>query len=506
MPKTPPTIIAPLPNDPRVMALAKSVSLTRREAFAAAAEAWAWMSVMAVDDIVVNTAADSLDGLVDVAGFGAAMLQAGLVGVVNDGLVLPAELRRRERNERGGRIAHAEDQDDKVERARKNARVRQRRRRAGKALTKPTLKPSPSPTAEDTGLKRKPHRLGDVDGFPVMLLWGSFGPFYKLAGASPKEWTGTATDPERPSFADALVALHAAMKREDGKGLGSGDTFRPSLQAVVTAAERYRQERQETAAAAARRDEGNRALAEASAEDQDNIDHEPAERDCHAPVTVPERDTVTVTLSSRSEGVTCPPNSSGEADLENADCHARVTAPAPSSSSSSVSSGNEEKKNTTTTSSVTPRQRDHEDDILDRFVPRKDPVADERKRKQLELAGRFAAGLGVTVESILQQWRYRRDTLLARLLAAGIDPNTGLRIDAGASDEAAQARADIDMTTEPTTGDKGMTVNVGARGENAEFACSAWELRKALHAQGIPLPSLRAPPAEDDACVSVTNC
>lgn len=454
MPKTPPTIVAPLPNDPRVMKLAKSVGVTRREAFAAAAEAWAWMAVQAVDDIVPQTEPDSLDSVVDIAGFGQAMLQAGLVGVVNDGLVLPVELRRLERDQRGGRAtAAAEDQDDKIERERKQARIRQRRKRAEKKLAKPASKTTSPPPAENNGPKRKPCRLGDAEGYPVMLLWSREGvPFYKLVGAEPKAWTGTVTDPENPSFADALVSLHAAMKLAAGKGLGCGDNFRPSLKAVVDAAERYRDARAAAAADDARRDEGNKALAEASAEDQDDIDHEPAERDCHAPVTVPERDTVTVTVLSRSEGVTCPPNSSGEADLGNATCHARVTEPALSSSSSSVPFGNEDKENTTTTSSVTPRQRDHEDDILNRFVPRKDFVEDQRKRKWLEMAERFAAALGSTVESILEQWQTDRDTLRARLMAAGIDPNTGHRLEG--HHEPAGARHDISVTTEPEADDK----------------------------------------------------
>jgi hypothetical protein len=497
MPKTPPTIVAPLPHDPRVMTLAKSVSLTRREAFAAAAEAWAWMSVMAVDDIVPQTAPDSLDSVVDIEGFGQAMFQAGLVGVVNDGLVLPAELRRRERDQRGNRkTAAAEDQDDKVERERKQARARQRRRRRDMALEKTNAKTtSPSPTGTDTGPKWKPRRLGTVDGHDVMLLYSpkTEAWFYCLKDASPKEWTASVADPQNPSFAQALAGLHGTMRRETGKGFCTGDTFRPSLQAMVTAAERYRQEREETAAAAARRDEGNKALVEASVEDQDDIDHGLAERDCHAPVTLKGRDTVTVTLLSRSNSVTCPPNSSGDGDLENVTCHAPVTEPAPSSSSSSVFLGNDEEKNTTTTSSVTPRKRDHEDGILDRLAPRTDPEQVKQQDRHRLWLERVAAALGTTANAVEYQRRNAIGVLLARMKAAGIDPTTGFPFNAEASSAPAQARDDIGVTTEPNADDKPAAGSVEAPGDDIGFQ----ETSEALDTLGIPRAVNEAPPHDD---------
>jgi hypothetical protein len=502
MPKTPPTIVAPEPDDHRVMALAKTVSLTRREAFAAAAEVWAWMARRAVDNIVPQTALDSADFVVDIKGFGQAMLQAGLVGVVNDGLVLPAELRRRERDQRGNRkTAAAEDQDDKVERERKQARARQRRRRRDMALEKTNAKTtSPSPTAVTT-VKWTPRRLGTVDGHDVMLLYSTKTAawFYCLKDASPKEWTASLADQQNPSFAEALAGLHGTMKRETGKGFCSGDTFRPSLQAMVTAAERYRQEREETAAAAARRDEGNKALAEASVEDQDDIDHGLAERDCHAPVTLEGRDTVTVTLLSRSNSVTCPPNSSGDGDLENVTCHAPVTEPAPSSSSSSVFLGNHEKKNTTTTSSVTPHERDHEDGILDRMLgagqaPRdEDPATAERRRKRQQMVERFAAALGATAEAIDVQWRAKPHVLRARLESAGIDTTTGFPFNAEASSAPAAALDDIGVTTEPFADDKPAAGIVEAPGDDIGFQ----ETSEALDRLGIPRAVNEAPPHDD---------
>ena len=60
MPRTPPTIVAPLPRDPRVMELAKALNVSRREAYAAAVEAWAWMSMMERDGVVPDAEPASL--------------------------------------------------------------------------------------------------------------------------------------------------------------------------------------------------------------------------------------------------------------------------------------------------------------------------------------------------------------------------------------------------------------------------------------------------------------
>jgi hypothetical protein len=503
MPKTPPTIVAPLPNDRRVVTLAKTVGISKREAFAAAAEAWAWMSVQAVDDIVPQTEPDTLDSVVDIAGFGQAMLQASLVGVVNDGLVLPAELRCRQSERRGGRAAaDAEDQDDKVERERKQARVRQRRRRAGKTLAKPAT--SPSPTVADTRPKWTPRRLGEIDGHAVMLLYSpkTEAWFYCLKNAEPEEWYASVADPENPSFAEALAGFHAAMKRKAGKGLGD-DAFRPSLKAVVTAAERYRAERGAAAAEDARRDEANRRLAEASAEDQGDIDHEPVERDCHAPVTVGERDTVTVTEVSRLESVTCPPNSSVEADLGNGECHARVTVTAPSSSSSLSVSGSHEdksKENTTTTSSVTPAESDHEDRILELITPRVDPEQAKRTEQHRRWLERIAHALSTTTDAVESQRRNMPDVLAGRLKAAGIDPRTGLAVEA--HHEPADARDDTSVTTEPIAGDEPAAGSVDARDDVARREDEdpdhprhdPWKTVMALKRNGIPLPTLNVAP------------
>jgi hypothetical protein len=508
MPRTPPTIVAPLPKDFRVLALAKATGLTRREAFGAAAEAWEWMLGEAEDDIVPRTAVDALDVVVDIAGFGQAMLEAALVGTVDGGLVLPAELRNQQRDERGGRAtAAAEDQGDKKERERKGARIRKRRSRANKALTTPASKDTSVTPAVGAAVKRMPRCLGTVDGFPVMLLWGSYGPFYKLAGASPKEWTGTATNPKRPSFADALVSLHAAMKRDAGKGLGGGDSFRPSLKAMVDEAERYRASRTSEAADDARRDEANQAAAEAAAEDQEDAEHEPAGRDSHAHVTPDQRDTVTVTVSSRPESVTCPSNFNDGGDLGNVDCHAHVTEPAPSSSSSlSVSCFHEDKskENTTTTSGVTPAERDHEDRILDRILGdgQEGQSANPATAAQRELFRLYADGLGEDIAKVQTWMRCNRPYLSLRLKAAGIDSKTGLRVSAEGSHEPVDARHDISVTTEPIAGDKPAAGSVDARDDDARLEDEdpdhprhdSLDTLMALKRNGIPLPMLMGAP------------
>ena len=174
MPRTPPTIAAPLPQDFRVLALAKATGLTRREAFGAAAEVWVWLSVQATDGIVPRTAADALDAVVDIGGFGQAMLQAGLVGIVDDGLVLPAELRHQQRDERGIGAAEAGDRDDSQLRRKSLNAESARRYRRKKRVTGSASKNDAT----------KPRSLGHVAGHEVRVFEGQFGPYAMLLGAT----------------------------------------------------------------------------------------------------------------------------------------------------------------------------------------------------------------------------------------------------------------------------------------------------------------------------------
>ena len=479
MPATPPTILAPTPSDPRLLLLAKSTGLTRREAFGVAAEAWAWMAAMAVDGIVPMTPPDSLDTLVDVTGFGQAMLEAKLVGVVDDGLVLPAELRRSQRDvaepRRRQAVDHACDDD---ERRRKADRDRQRKYRKNKTLTKPAAATT-SMRSDDDCSARAPRRLGDVEGYAVMLLFRRDGvPFYKLAGATPTEWTGTVTDPDNPSLADAFGALHATMKRKGG--LTDTSDMRPTVEQLVGAAERYRAARESAAVADDRRDEANRAFAEAAEPDDEAPDVRPVTRDCHADVTPVTRDAVTVTLLSRPEGVTRSPNFSGDNDLGDVTCHARDERDTPSSSSSScLPSEDDSKKTTTTTSSVTNAERDidrghdREVDILDRLLvvanpttenrSRVDPEDEAKRQREAERWARIADALGDDAEKVkIRYW----PTLAFQCRQAGIDPNTGLPVIAEGSHEPVGTRRAIRATTQSSATDKPATRIVEAHGDD----------------------------------------
>lgn len=497
MPRTIPTTIGPNPTDRRVLQLEQLLNVSRPHAVGVVVMSWAWLHAEQTEGVVPGTPS-MLDIVVDMEGAGQALVDAGLVGVSHDGLVLPLELRRQ-----AERAARSDESPD-ARRRRKDAERKARSRR-NQRLTKPaSKKPSTSPTAENTGPKQMPRRLGDVDGYPVMLLFrnGDGCPFYKLAGAEPKEWTGTVTNAENPSYADALASLHAAMRREGSKGLGSCDTFRPSPQAVVAAAERYRDARESSAAAAARRDEGNRALAEASIEDHDDIDHEPAERDVSRSCPHVTADTVTCPHGCPQSGhspVAASPYERQDLDAKTCphECpqSGHNAAPSSSSSSSSVPDGNEEKKNTTTTSSVSDAKCDHEDRILDRIAPRMDPQqAKQQERHQLWVE-RIAEALGTTADAVEYQKRNNPDILLARCKAAGVDPRTGLLVTADASHKPADAREGTLTTSEPTAGDKPATGDVGARG--VEFGISHWQLHEALRQQGIPSPATHAPPDDD---------
>jgi len=170
-----------------------------------------------------------------------------------------------------------------------------------------------------------------------------------------------------------------------------------------------------------------------------------AERDCHAPVTPAERDTVTchapVTLAR--DASTLPGNVLGAVF-----CHAPVTLAGPSSSSSCLNGMNHEDKDTTTTRATGDHERDaHADrgddfsrylkatgkpDELDRYLTASghQPALDP---ETAALVQRLAAALNTTPEAIREQGRHRPDVLLARCHAAGIDPKTGFPMAARAA-------------------------------------------------------------------------
>jgi hypothetical protein len=388
------------------------------------------------------------------------MLQAELVGTVDGGVVLPAELRRHAPGKR-----RSESPDDR--RRRRDAERKAKTRRQAR-LTKPASKTTTvTPPAETQ--RKLIRRLGEVDGFAVMLLWNRKGePFYKLDGAQPEEVTGTVTNPENPTFADALVALHAAMKRRAGKGLGDPTTMRPTPEAVLRAAERYRAALKAAAAADARCDEANRAAAEAAADDQGDA----LEPDMSAACPHDSADRRTCPHECPQSGhadVVVNPYGRNDLDAQSCphECPQSGHNSAPSSSSSSVFVSHEDKsKNTTTTSGVTDAERDHEDSILDRLAPRVDPEqAKQQDRHRLWLE-RVAAALGTMPDAIDYQRSKMPDILLARCKAAGIEPRTGEPVNADATGKPPQARAGIQATTEPVEADGPAAGNVDARGDD----------------------------------------
>jgi hypothetical protein len=512
MPKTFSTTVAPLPTDRRVLQLEQLLNVSRSQAVGIVVMAWAWM-LAEQSEGVVQDSPKILDSVVNIAGAGQALVDSGLVGVEPAGLVIPIGVRQAvDRASRNGESAEERRRRKDAERKQKS-----RKRRRLTNPSQPTRSKTSPPAAEATGPRPMSRSLGKVEGYPVMLIYRKDGiPFYKLAGATP-EFTGTVTDPDNPSLADAFVALLEQMKRKAGKGLNDAATFRPTMEQVIDAAKREREQREASAVADAHRDEANKAFAEASAEDQDDHDQDHLERDSVTPVSASNRDTVTcphdVTLegSAAVAGSSCDDKGLG-ADSEGSKCHAPGHNAAPSSSSSSVfhSSREEIHKDTTTTSSVATAKRDTDDqqqrrepDRLDLFLdslkpdtaarPWDDAETAKRKERKAELAQRFAAALGVTAEAIMSQWDHEPDVLFARLKAAGIYWKTGLPLAAEGAHEPADARNDIGTTMEPIEGDKPAEGNVGASGEDIEFH----DTTEALDGLGIRRTVNEAPPPDD---------
>ena len=459
--KTPPTISAPLPTDHRLLSLARLLNVSKRDALGATVEAWAWIQAQATGGIVPQPVT-LLDTVAEIEGYGDAAVAVGLVGTADGHIVAPAELRQADAQGTAHRAGT--DDDEGRDHERRQARDRQRRRRNRSRLTGKVKPPTDAAAATSTTPSRAARRLGTVaDGQHVMLLWSpkTQGWFYKVTGATPP-LTGTVTDQENPTLADALKALLDARltqaQREKGRLVQT--VFSPSMEQLVAAARQEHDARQAAAAAAARVDAGNEALARAAVDDTDLGDHEPAqaepptadiepegvaERDCHAPVTPAERDTVTchapVTLAR--DASTLPGNVLGAVF-----CHAPVTLAGPSSSSSCLNGMNHEDKDTTTTRATGDHERDaHADrgddfsrylkatgkpDELDRYLTASghQPALDP---ETAALVQRLAAALNTTPEAIREQGRHRPDVLLARCHAAGIDPKTGFPMAARAA-------------------------------------------------------------------------
>lgn len=474
MMKTPPTIPAPLPTDYRLLSLARLLSVSKRDALAATVEAWAWIQSQATGGIVPQPVA-LLDTVAEIEGYGDAAVAVGLVGTADGHIVAPAELRQADAQGTARRSGTADDEERK-----KKERLKKRNQRNGSRLTGKVKTPKPPPpdaaAATSTTPSRRSVRLGSVvPGQDIRLIWSRKNEewFYKCTGATP-DLTGTVTDQENPTLADALKALMDARliqaKREKGQLVQTA--FSPSMEDLVAAALQERDARQAAVAAAVRVDDANEALARAADDDADQGDQEPepaepapptgdikpegvaADRSPPLQADAEDGDIQGTKRGQHGDTGTCPQNVPiGEAGdrvvspcADNGlgavpcppKCPPDTTGTRSSSSSSSVNEMNED-KDTTTTRATADRERDTHADQSDDFsryvqaagcLPTLTP-------EQVALVQRLADALGSNPAAIRDQGRYRPDVLTARCHAAGIDPKTGFPITASpAGDDA----------------------------------------------------------------------
>lgn len=466
--KTPPTIPVPLPTDHRLLRLAGLLNVSKRDALGATVEAWAWIQAQATGGIVPQPVA-LLDTVAEIEGYGEAAVAVGLVGTADGHIVAPAELRQADAQGSARRSGTADDEKRKAYERDKKRKQRKGSRLTGKGKT--TTTPPADASATSTTPSRKSRRLGSVtDGQHVMLIWSKKNDewFYKCTGATP-DLTGTVTDQDNPTLADALKALLDArltqVQRDKGKLVQT--TFSPSMDDLVAAARQERDARQAAAAAAARVDDANEALARAADDDDDQGDREPEPAAPGEPVTptagIPEGvaadgqdgDIQGTTRGQHGDTGTCPQNvpigEAGDRDVSPSDDNGLGAAPCPqkcpqdaqgtrpSSSSSSVNQRDEEEDTTTTRTTADHERYAHADrgddfsrypkaagnrDELDRYLTASGclpPLTPE----QAALVQRLADALGTTPEAIRLQGRTEPAILDARCRAAGIDPKTG---------------------------------------------------------------------------------
>jgi hypothetical protein len=222
---TPQTIPVPMPRDKRVLHLAKSLGLPNRTAWAMTGECWQWLLDEAHGDRVEATDVELLDGVASCEGFGRAMLEAGLVGTVDNALVLPQELARRTAQDRTDTNRRKSSPDAKPTKG----ALRQRKYRQKKKASTNT-----NDTAKKVSAKQG--TLGQVAGCTVKVLTNRNGQrFYKAVHASP-DLTGSVTDDENPNLLDALLAFADTRMREAKRQPGVQMT--PSAEELALEAER----------------------------------------------------------------------------------------------------------------------------------------------------------------------------------------------------------------------------------------------------------------------------
>lgn len=473
MPRTPPTIVAPVPRDPRVMVMAKTLNVSRADAYTAVADVWALLAADAEGDIVKGWTLEMLDAVVEkkMKGCARVMHQAGLVGVVDDGLVLPAELRHQYRAERGEPAAAAVERDGD---GRDNRRKEQNRAASRKYRRKNRVTGSQAKSSGD----KKWRSLGRVAGHEVRVFDGAYGCYAMMLGATVggepyrKVTTGDKSwSLESVRLADTLPGLLEKWKvvhqKENGRLVPlplvpSYVDFRDDAERL-TALAKY----QAAEADAARHADG----ADASSRHAD--------------------------ASAASAGPSADPNADGErkscddkgldASSASADRHADAfsSMSALSKSSSSIEEEDMSGEGGKAAGDDGPDQGDAE--------PAGIAAWDQNRRRQRALAEKFSIHLGEDVETILQRWKWNPRPLRLQLEAAGIDPNTGDAINAEAPHEPAGATTGIQGTMEPTARHEPAGANVCGPGAQ-EFDCDQDDLRQALRRLGISSPAVQTLP------------
>jgi hypothetical protein len=440
MSRTPPTIVAPLPDDPRVFALAKASGQTTREAYACAAEAWAWMADKAVDDIV-TASVESLDVVVDVEGFGQAMLQAELVGTVDGGVVLPAELRRRQRDDRGeaAAVAAGSCDDEQTRRRREQNRAASQRYRRQIRRTGSKSKPSGDKAWRTLG-RVAGHEVRAYDGphgCYAMVLGATIGgePCRKMT-AGDKAWSLDSV-----KLTDALPALKAKWQ-----AIHQRESHRLMPAPLVPSYADFRDDAERLTMLAK--------LAADEARHADDADASSRHADASAASAEPSagKDADSEQKSLGDKGL--------DASAASADRHADALS-SMSSLSKSSSSHEEEDMGGAGRQAAGDHERDQ-----GHAEPAGMAEYDRLLKKRRLMAERFADALDEDVQSILRWLESNKPYLRLRLEAAGIDPNTGEPVNADATGKPPQARAGIQATTEPVEADGPAAGNVDARGDD----------------------------------------
>lgn len=415
--KTPPVMAAPMPTDRRVVSLAQSLGVTTRTAWAMTAESWAWLQAEAGEQGTVTGPPALLDAVADVAGLGAALVTAGLVGATADGLVLPAELVRASRLlDGGGDVARDDRRRRKA--AERSRKYRKRTRLSGGTTT--TKAVSAVNIGQQAAPCRRPRRLGSACGHDVMLLNGKYGAFVQLSNATPS-CTATAEhlDFERVTLADALDLLVPIHKSHAPPGGGSR---LPKLQALEDAARLERDRQRAADADAARQAQGNAALLEAAADAEDDA-YDPAGDACvtlrarHARHRDAPRDAVADGESAAS------PSSGMDLDAGPRDAPRDAPRAPDAASSNSPSSSLPIRAQRETTTREAPGDRESFE--RDETPVQEDPpwVREERQARQRARAERWAVALGVTVDELRRLYQTDKEALRRRLEAAGVNPD-----------------------------------------------------------------------------------